>query len=164
MLFNRYAPKMLAVCARYFKSTEEAEDALQDGFVKVFTKLQDFQGAGSLEGWIRRIMVNTSLNLIRSNTKHYYHSDIDEIIETVEDEMQSFDSLNTEQMLKLVQSMPDGYRTIFNLYEIEGYHHQEIAESLGISVNTSKSQLLKARRYLQKRILILFEGINEQSI
>ncbi len=78
--------------------------------------------------------------------------------------MQSNDNLNTEEMMKLVQSMPEGYKIVFNLYEIEGYHHQEIADLLGISVNTSKSQLLKARRYLQKRILILFEGINEQRI
>ncbi len=152
VLFDRFAPKMYGVVARYFSSVEEAQDALQDGFVKVFTKLHEYSGLGSFEGWIRRIMINTSLNLIRDNLKHQYHQDIDEIQEFVEDENQRYDHLSMEDMLKLVQEMPPGYRTVFNLYDIEGYHHHEIAASLGVSVNTSKSQLLKARAYLRKRI------------
>jgi RNA polymerase sigma factor (sigma-70 family) len=152
MLFDKYAPKMFGVVSRYFSSYAEAQDALQDGFVKVFMKLGDYSGLGSFEGWIRRIMVTTSLNLIRQNSKHQYHSDIDEIQDYVEDESQNYDRLTTADMLDVIQKMPDGYRTIFNLYEIEGYHHNEIASELGISVNTSKSQLLKARQYLRKRI------------
>jgi RNA polymerase sigma factor (sigma-70 family) len=160
MLFERYAPKMLGVVARYFQSMDEAQDALQDGFIKVFAKLEDFGGRGSFEGWIRRIMVNTSINLLRKNLKHSYHVDIDDIQEAVEDKNQTYDHLSTQDMLQMVQEMPPGYRTVFNLYEIEGYHHNEIAEQLGISINTSKSQLLKAREYLRKRVSILYEGRN----
>lgn len=158
ILFDMYAPKMLGVVARYFPSTEEAEDALQDGFIKVFTKLEDFNNLGSFEGWIRRIMINTSLNLIKQNMKHSFHKDIDEIQEFIEDESHNYDRLTTQEMLRLVQEMPAGYRTVFNLYEIEGYHHNEIAAEMGISVNTSKSQLLKAREYLRKRVSKLYEG------
>jgi RNA polymerase sigma factor (sigma-70 family) len=161
ILFDRYAPKMLGVVSRYFTSIEEAQDALQDGFVKVYTKLEDFGGLGSFEGWIRRIMVNTSLNLIRANQKHQFHADIDEIQEFIEDENQSYDHLSTQDMLRIIQEMPTGYRTVFNLYEIEGYHHQEIADEFGISVNTSKSQLLKARLYLRKRVSKIYERTNE---
>ena len=161
LLFDTYAPKMFGVVSRYFSSRAEAQDALQDGFVKVFSKLQDYSGLGSFEGWIRRIMVTTSLNLIRQNLKHQYHSDIDEIQDYIEDESQNYDRLTTDDMLDVIQKMPDGYRTIFNLYEIEGFHHNEIASELGISVNTSKSQLLKARQYLRKRISKYYEGRNE---
>ena len=157
ILFDKFAPKMFGVVSRYFASTEEAQDALQDGFIKVFTKLNDFNHLGSFEGWIRRIMINTSLNLIRANQKHQFHADIAEIQEFIEDENQSYDHLSTQDMLKLIQEMPTGYRTVFNLYEIEGYHHQEIANMLGVSENTSKSQLLKARGYLRKRIVKLYE-------
>lgn len=157
MLFELYAPKMMAVVVRYFSSTEEAQDALQDGFIKVFTKLQEYSGLGSFEGWIRKIMINTSLNLIRKNLKHNFHVDIDDVHEFVEDENQSYDWMTTQDMLRLVQEMPNGYRTVFNLYEIEGFHHNEIAAELGISVNTSKSQLLKAREYLRKRVSIIYE-------
>ncbi len=156
MLYDKYAPLMFGVVSRYFSNRAEAEDALQDGFIKVFSKLPDYSGLGSFEGWIRRIMINTSLNLIRGNLKRQYHLDIDEIQEFVEDKNQSYDRLTTEEMLKLIRSMPLGYRTIFNLYEIEGFHHNEIASDLGISVNTSKSQLLKARQWLRKRIEKLY--------
>lgn len=161
MLFDNYAPKMYGVVSRYFSSQAEAQDALQDGFVKVFSKLQDYSGIGSFEGWIRRIMITTSLNLIRKNLKHQFHMDIDEIQDFVEDEAQDYDRFTTREMLDVIQKMPHGYRTIFNLYEIEGYRHNEIASELGISVNTSKSQLLKARQYLRKRISKLYEGRNE---
>lgn len=106
-------------------------------------------------------MVNTSLNLIRANQKHQFHADIDEIQEFIEDENQSYDHLSTQDMLRIIQEMPTGYRTVFNLYEIEGYHHQEIADEFGISVNTSKSQLLKARLYLRKRVSKIYERTNE---
>jgi RNA polymerase sigma-70 factor (ECF subfamily) len=162
MLFDRYAPKMFGVVSRYFSSYAEAQDALQDGFVKVFMKLGDYSGLGSFEGWIRRIMINTSLNNIRQNLKHQFHMDVDDVQEFIEDESQSYDRLTTEDMLNVIREMPAGYRTVFNLYEIEGYHHNEIAVELGISVNTSKSQLLKARAYLRKRIAKLYEGRDEK--
>ncbi len=152
LLYELYAPKMLGVCARYFQNIEDAQDALQDGFVKVFSNIKAFREEGSFEGWIRRIMVNTSLNLHRKNLKHYYHIDISETESRIVDKRMEFDHLEVQDMLKMVQSLPNGYRLVFSLYEIEGYSHKEIADELGVSVNTSKSQLLKARRRLREKL------------
>lgn len=152
MLYERFSAKMLAVCARYFQSIEEAQDALQDGFIKVFASIGSFREEGSLEGWVRRIMINTSLNLHRKNLKHYYHVDLGETETRIADERQSSDNLEVQDMLKMIQKLPNGYRIVFNLYEIEGYSHQEIADELNVSVSTSKTQLLKARRKLREQI------------
>lgn len=152
LLYERYAPKMLAVCMRYFPYREQAQDAMQDGFVKVFKKIDSFRGEGSFEGWIRRIMVTTSLSLHRKNLKHYFHEDVDDLQERILDEQMEYDPLHVEEILKLIQDLPPGYQLVFNLYEIEGYSHKEIAESLSISINTSKSQLLKARRHLRREL------------
>lgn len=152
LLYELYAPKMLGVCARYFKNIDDAQDALQDGFVKIFSNIKAFREEGSFEGWIRRIMVNTSLNLHRKNLKHYYHIDISETESRIADKRMDFDHLEVQDMLKMIQSLPNGYRLVFNLYEIEGYSHKEIADELGVSVNTSKSQLLKARRKLREKL------------
>jgi len=149
LLYERYAPKMLGVCMRYFNSKEEAQDALQDGFVKVYTKINNFRGQGSFEGWIRRIMVNTSLNLIRSNLKHQYHEDVADARIQIADFNVEFDQFNVQDIMKLIQDLPNGYRVVFNMYEIDGFSHKEIAEELNVSINTSKSQLLKARRSLR---------------
>ncbi len=152
LLYELYAPKMLGVCARYFHNIDDAQDALQDGFVKIFSNIKAFREEGSFEGWIRRIMVNTSLNLHRKNLKHYYHIDISETESRISDKRMEFDHLEVQDMLKMIQSLPNGYRLVFNLYEIEGYSHKEIADELGVSVNTSKSQLLKARRKLREKL------------
>jgi RNA polymerase sigma factor (sigma-70 family) len=153
MLYRKFAPTMLAVCRRYTNSLEDAEDVLQDGFIKVFNNLDKYRRDGSLEGWVRRIMVNTALNQYRSNLKTLYQLDIDELQQVIEDARPSnFDKLNANVLLKMIETLPDGYKLIFNLYEIEGYAHKEIAEMLNISINTSKSQLLKARRVLQKKL------------
>lgn len=153
MLYKKFSPTMLAVCRRYTNSIEDAEDVLQDGFIKVFNNLDKYRRDGSLEGWVRRIMVNTALNQYRSNLKTLYQLDIDELQHVIEDARPSnFDNLNLNVLLKMIESLPDGYKLIFNLYEIEGYAHKEIAEMLNISINTSKSQLLKARRVLQKKL------------
>lgn len=152
ILYERYSAKMLAVCARYFQSIEEAQDALQDGFIKVFANISQFREEGSLEGWVRRIMVNTSLNLHRKNLKHYYHVDLGETESRIADDRQSSDNLEVQDMLKMIQQLPNGYRLVFNLYEIEGYSHQEIADELNVSISTSKTQLLKARRKLREQI------------
>jgi RNA polymerase sigma-70 factor (ECF subfamily) len=153
MLYKKFAPMMLAVCRRYTNSLEDAEDVLQDGFIKVFNNLDKYRRDGSLEGWVRRIMVNTALNQYRSNLKTLYQLDIDELQQVIEDARPSnFDKLNANVLLKMIETLPDGYKLIFNLYEIEGYAHKEIAEMLNISINTSKSQLLKARRVLQKKL------------
>lgn len=156
-LYMRYCKVMLGVCMRYARNTSEAEDILQDGFLKVFQNLQTFGFKGSFEGWIKRIMINTALNHNRNNLKHYFHSDVDEIEEyTVMDSEIVIDKhefpLNADEMMRMVQALPSGYRTVFNLYVFEGYSHKEIAVLLEISENTSKSQLSKARKYLRNII------------
>lgn len=142
---------------RYFHSKDEAQDALQEGFIKVFTKIYTFKGKGSFEGWIRRIMVNTSLNLLRNNLKHLYHADVDDAKIQIADINVEFDQFNVEDILKLIQELPSGYKIVFNMFEIDGFSHKEIADELGVSVNTSKSQLLKARRYLRKELEELYK-------
>jgi len=152
-LYDKYSAKMLGVCLRYFRNTYEAEDALQEGFIRVFNNIDKFRNEGSFDGWIRRIIVNTALNYYKSNLKHYYAVDYDEIEEAVEDTKLSFDNLSVEFLLKVIQSLPEGYRLVFNMYEIEGYSHKEIGVMLGVSINTSKSQLMKAKRYLQNKLI-----------
>lgn len=152
MLFDKFAKKMLGVCLRYAKDMEQAEDVLQDGFVKVFFKLRDFKNEGSLEGWIRRIMVNTALDQIRKNGKLLGDTSIDDVGYKIENNDMIFENLVAEDLMKLVQAMPDGYKVVFNMFAIEGYSHSEIADTLGISENTSKSQYSRARAYLRERL------------
>lgn len=152
LLYKRYASKMLGVCMRYFKTIEEAEDVLQDGFIKVFSNLNKFRNDGSFEGWIRRIMINSAINNHRSNQKHYFHSNIDEIQEQISSDNVFFDDYSCDQLLKMIHELPTGYRLVFNLYEIEGYKHKEIGDMLNISLNTSKTQLMKARNLLKKKL------------
>lgn len=152
LLYNRFAPVMLGVCLRYCQNREEAEDVMQDAFVKVFMKLSTLQNVQALESWIRRIMVTTSLNALRSKLRHQFHSDIDDLQEQIPDERYDEDVFRTEDLLRLIQELPAGYRIVFNMYEVEGFTHKEIADMLGVSVNTSKSQLLKARRLLQRKL------------
>ncbi len=155
LLYEKYASRMLGVCIRYFRDIEEAEDALQEGFIKVFNNISKFRFEGSFEGWIRRIMINTALNYYRSNLKHYFHSDVDESEDKVVLDYEFNDVFYVEDLLKIVKELPTGYQMIFNLFEIEGYSHKEIAKQLKISKNTSKSQLLKARKLLQKKLALL---------
>lgn len=151
-LFKLYAPKMLAVCARYARHKMEAEDIMQDGFVKVFTKMDTFKFNGSFEGWVRRIMVNTALKLVAKSSfkkesigmEDYQDNHIDAGV---------FAKLSADEIMQLVAKLPDGYRIVFNLYAVEGYSHRDIAKSLGIEESTSRSQLVKARRILQKKIV-----------
>lgn len=158
MLYKKYAPLMLGVCYRYSKTKDEAEDVLQEGFIKVFQKIKSFEGKGSFEGWMRRIMVNTAINNYKANNKHYYHDDIDQDnnINLKVDEVLPFeadDNISKNQIIRLIQELPAGYQMVFNLYVIEGLTHQEIAEELDVSINTSKSQLSKARKWLRNKIL-----------
>lgn|SRR5690606_10573057 len=141
---------MLGVCMRYAQSTFEAEDMLQAGFVKVFAALPDFRGDGSIEGWIRRIIVNTAISTYRQNKRLETES-----WQEGHDAVHAYElqHLEHEDLLRLVRALPDGYRIVFNLYAIEGYSHKEIAGMLGISEGASKSQLSRARRWLQDKIL-----------
>jgi RNA polymerase sigma-70 factor (ECF subfamily) len=152
LLFDKFAHKMFSVCLRYAKNEEQAEDVLQDGFVKVFGKLKDFKREGSLEGWIRRIMVNTALDQIRKNNKQLGDTNIDDVGYKIENNDFIVERMMAEDLMKMVQAMPDGYKVVFNMFAIEGYSHGEIAETLGISENTSKSQYSRARAYLRERL------------
>jgi RNA polymerase sigma factor (sigma-70 family) len=151
-LYDKFVRKMMGVCLRYCDSREEAEDVVQNGFITVFEHIDSFKGLGSLEGWIRRILINTALTNIRKNKKLKQNIDID----TVEYMLPSSDYLSenvdAKDLLKLIQTLPLGFKTVFNLYAIEGYSHKEIGELLNISEGTSKSQYSRAKVHLQKLI------------
>jgi RNA polymerase sigma factor (sigma-70 family) len=152
MLYQRFAPKMYAVCLRYANNTDDAQDLLQEGFIKVFRNLEKFRKEGSFEGWIRRVFVNTAI-------EHYRRKiNLDTINEkeerTIEDGAWNIlDHLAEKDIIQLVQELSPGYRTVFNMYVIEGYSHKEIGDILGISEGTSKSQLARAKAILQKKVL-----------
>lgn len=150
-LYQRFASKMYGVCLRYAGSAEEAEDVLQEGFIKVFNKIGSFRGDGSFEGWIRRIFVNTAIEHYR---KKIYLQPITEYEEdTMEGKYLSvLDKMEEKDIIQLVQQLSPGYRTVFNMYVIEGYSHKQIAEALGISEGTSKSQLSRAKQILQDMV------------
>lgn len=150
--FDLFAPKMMTVCLRYMKSTEAAEDVLQDAFLKVFTYLPKYKFEGVLIGWVRRIVVNSCLDQLRKDAKLQLNQNLDGIEYRVGESEDILSSLQAQELLNLIQGMPNGYRVVFNLFAIEGYSHQEIANTLGISESTSKSQYLRARAYLRDRI------------
>lgn len=151
-LYDHFASKMLGLCFRYCDSLEEAEDVLQDGFIKVFQHIRSFQGQGSLNGWIRRIMINTALNHLKKISDYRFHDDLDELPESLQPESENVFPMEVGELVGAIRSLPAGYRAVFNLFEVEGFSHKEIASMLGISVNTSKSQLLKAKRMLQEKL------------
>lgn len=148
-LYDTYSAKMYALCQRYVKNSMEAEDVLVTAFTKVFSKIDQFKNEGSFEGWIRRIMVNEALTWLRQNRAMYIETTLDKADR--EPDYNSLSShLEAEDLIKLIQQLPTGYQLVFNLYAIDGFTHKEIAEQLNISENTSKSQLSRARVYLQK--------------
>lgn len=155
-LYERFAPKMYAVCLRYAGTATEAEDILQEGFIKVFKKVGSFRNEGSFEGWIRRIFVNTAIEHFR---KKAYLQPITEWEETtVEGKYLSIlDELAEQDIIGLIQKLSPGYRTVFNMYVVEGYTHREISELLGISEGTSKSQLSRAKLILQDLVQVYIE-------
>ncbi|MFK5879527.1 MAG: RNA polymerase sigma factor [Flavobacteriaceae bacterium] len=152
-LFEIHAPKMLSVCRYYIKDVQHAESVMLKGFFKVFSKLKSFKSEGSFEGWIRRIMVREAISFLRQQ------KNIEFSIEDVEVKNDYANNINSEmdvaQIQQLIDELPDGYRIVFVMYAIEGYKHKEIAEELDISESTSKSQLFKARKLLQKRVIQL---------
>ena len=151
-LYQLMAGKMLGLCCRYVKDRMEAEDILVMAFTKVFEKIHQFKGEGSFEGWIRRIVVNEALTYLRRNKSLYLETDL-AAAEREPDLNQLSHHLEAEDLLNLVAELPTGYRIVFNLYALDGFSHKEIAEELGISENTSKSQLSRARTVLQTRLL-----------
>ena len=150
-LYDRYCRRMLVVCLRYSKTTAEAEDIVQEGFVKVFQGIQSFRQESKLETWITRIMVNTALNVQRKKLYLYPMVDVTDLV--LPEEEMSLSGLNVSQLLEMIQSLPQGCQIVFNLFAIEGYSHKEIAEMLGISEGTSKSQFARAKSLLQSKIL-----------
>lgn len=155
-LYDRYSPVMFAVCRRYLRRREDAEEALVSGFYKVFAQIQTFSATGSFEGWIRRIMVNEALMLLRKAQPLVFPGDEFQ----APDQQDSFSveaDLSAREILALLDELPTGYRTVFNLYVLEGFKHHEIAETLGISINTSKSQLILAKEKM--RTLLKLKGI-----
>lgn len=150
MLFDRFSAKMLGVAIRYIKDKERAEDVLQDAFIKVFKNLKKFKHDGSLEGWIRRIVVNTALDQLRKNKKRQGDLELDDSFVEITTNNFTEERLQAESLIKIVQQLPDGYRTVFNLFAIEGYSHKEIAKKLNISENTSKSQYSRAKTVLRE--------------
>ncbi|MEQ8304786.1 MAG: sigma-70 family RNA polymerase sigma factor [Cyclobacteriaceae bacterium] len=151
-LYEHYSAKMYALCCRYVPSKMEAEDVLVMAFTKLFQRIDQYKGEGSFEGWMRRIVVNESLTYLRRNKNMYLETEIEAVDR--EPNLASLDNhLEAEDLLTLVAQLPTGYRMVFNLYAIDGYSHKEIAEQLGISENTSKSQLSRARNQLQKSLI-----------
>lgn len=152
MLYERLSPKMLGVCRRYIGDALEAEGVLVNGFLKMFNKINQFSGSGNFEGWVRRIMVNESLLYLRKNKSMYLEVDIDEA-HTEPDYGRAAYLFEERELIEMIDKLPMGYRTVFNLYALEGFSHKEISEQLGINENTSKSQLSRARALLKNEVL-----------
>lgn len=150
-LYQQYYRKMYGVCLRYANDPDDAQDVLQEGFIRVFKKLDSFRGTGSLEGWIRRIMVHTSIEYYRRKSR-YFMVDIEGAAHELDTQMDALAQMSREEILQQIQALPPGYRTVFNLYIIEGFTHQEIGEMLDISEGTSKSQLSRAKLILRDRL------------
>lgn len=155
MLYQHFASPMLALCMRYCRNRMEAEDVLQEGFIKIFRKISTFRQSGSLEGWIRRIMINQAINHLKAKKLLILDTDPITLGNWIPDEMpadQGEQLYKPEELMEAIQELPPGYKVVFNLYVFEGYSHKDIAEELEISENTSKSQLSRARNYLRKTL------------
>ena len=161
LVFKHYSPKMLAVCRRFLRERAEAEDALVSAFTRIFDRISDFRGEGSFEGWIRRIVVNQALMALRRKKISFQEIRVADDFMLPEVNAQP-DGLEAEELLELIHSLPDGYRAVFNLYALEGFSHQEISEALGIDVNTSKSQLSRARKWLRQRLSLYGHEFNSK--
>lgn len=151
-LFDTYSRRLMGVCSRYCDSREEAEDVLQEGLIKIFERIGSFRGNGSLEGWMRKIVVNTALDHFRKQKAFRNSFDINEMEHVAGVTDHVLESMDVRDMMKVIKELPTGFRTVFNLYAIEGYHHKEIADMLGITESTSKSQYSRARSHLMKML------------
>lgn len=167
-LFERYYGKMMAICYRYAKDSDEAQDMVQNGFIKVFKKLDVYNFEGSLEGWIRRIMVNTAIDQIRKNKRNPFLIEDEERVQNIEEETpfsteedEFYSKLKAETAIKAISELSPAYRMVFNMYVIEGFTHKEIAEYLEISEGTSKSNLAKAKQKLRTQLTAKFAHLRE---
>lgn len=152
LLYEKFSGIMMGVCMRYMDSREEAQDVLQEGFIKVFMNIRSYSGKGSFEGWMKKIMVNTALDYLRTTKVERFHMNIDDVDYKLSRKAGIIENMNANSLLELIKTLPVGYRTIFNMYAIEGYSHNEISKKLKISVNTSKSQYFRAKNILQKKL------------
>lgn len=155
LLFNKYSRKMMSVCFRYSRNIEDAEEVLNEGFRRVFDKINTFNATGSLEGWIRKVIVNVAIAKYKEGSKLYKHVDIDSIQLNDHSSNDVYSELNAKELIMQIQKLPPAYQMVFNLYVFEGLKHREIAEQLGISEGTSKSNLSQARAWLKRRIEII---------
>lgn len=151
-LYDRYASKLMGICIRYTNSREDAEDVLIEGFTSIFQKLKMFKGEGSFEGWMKRIMVNAAISHFRQNSKYRFHLDIADVVNVSQKEETVIEKMEAKRIIDIVNTMPEGYKVIFNLFAVEGFTHREIGEMLNISEGTSKSQFSKGRKWLQNKI------------
>lgn len=159
-LYDRFASKMYGVCLRYAGNTHDADDILQEGFIKVYNSLYKFRGEGSFEGWIRRIFINTCIEQFRKKVKSYNISEVHE--NTVDDDdLSALDVLDTKDLVKMIRELSPGYQAVFNLFVVEGYSHKEIGEMLGITEGTSKSQLARAKSTLKRMIETRYKKIKD---
>lgn len=151
-IYDQLSAKMFAVCLRYMGDRDSAEDILQDGFVTLFSKIDSYSGTGSFEGWARRIFVNTALMSLRKKDALKNSEDVDAAWNISSDDPSALQKIGYNELIKMIAALPPGFRTVFNMYVLEGYSHKEIAEALGISETTSRSQLQRARTLLQSKI------------
>ncbi len=153
-LYDKYSPKVYAVCYRYAKNGDDAQDILQETFIRVFNSLKSFKGDGSFEGWIRRIAVNCSIRHYEKAIKKIDRTTIDPDMDFGNSE-DILSSINADEIINLINQLPDGFRVVFNMYAIEGYSHKEIGEALGITDSSSRSQLTRARKLLMEQVTAL---------
>jgi len=154
LLYERYSPGLLGMCIRFTGNRIEAEDVLQEAFVKIFTNLDHYRGTSSLAAWMRKIVINTAITLYHRHKKHKNQYDIDDMKDKTPGNCNISDlEFTREEMMKVITALPPGYRMVFNLYALEGYKHKEIAKEMGIDINTSKSQYSRAKKIIQCRLL-----------
>lgn len=166
-VYELHAPVMMSVCMRYVNDYETARDLLQDGFIKVYTKIDTYSGTGAFGGWMRRIFVTTALEYLRRNDALKLSVNIDEYDDAVENgDVSAIEQLTVDDLLNCIAALPNGFRTVFNLFAIEGYSHSEIANMLNIKESTSRSQFVRARKILQKSVesLIVHENARQEKL
>ena len=152
-LYDRYSRRMMAVCQRYLKDIEDARDLMQEGFIKLYSNINKYSGEGSFDGWVRKIFVNCALERLRQNDILKYADDISENYFTEIPDEDTTSDISSDEIMMYVRSLPDGFRTVFNMFAIEGYSHKEIGTELNISESTSRSQYMRARNMLQKMMI-----------
>ncbi|NOY51655.1 MAG: sigma-70 family RNA polymerase sigma factor [Chlorobi bacterium] len=161
--YNKYSPILYGICLRYAKNRTDADDILQESFIKIFKYLKDFRAEGSIEGWMRRIIVTTSFNFYKRKTLINHNIEPEHVTIPITGDNEVVSKMSHDELLDIINRLPNGYRMVFNLNTFDGYSHKEIGDRMNISVNTSKSQLSRAKASLQKKIITLFQS-EEQKI